>query len=125
LLIVVLLGTFVSVVFTVVELSFRKSDVYQEALARAERNPLVASRIGTPLQVSRVAEGALNVSGSTGTAHMTIPINGPRGKATIHLEAQKAGRIWEFRILQVRFDDRSEPVNLLTTEAPVGPSGIQ
>jgi hypothetical protein len=38
LMVIVLLGGFVAVVFTVVEMSFRKSVVYQKALNRADRN---------------------------------------------------------------------------------------
>jgi hypothetical protein len=110
---IVLLGAFVAVVFTVVETSFRKSTVYKEAITRAERDPQVANRIGIPLRPSRVLQGQINVSGSSGTAHMAIPVTGPRGKATIYLDARKAAGTWEFRTLQVQFDGQSDCLNLL------------
>ncbi len=113
LLVIVFLGAFVVAVFTVVEASFRKSAVYKEALARAERNPLVANRIGLPLRPARVLQGEINVSGSSGTAHMAIPISGPRGKATINLDARKAAGTWEFLTLEAKFDDQPYCVNLL------------
>jgi len=113
LLIIVLLGAFVAIVFTVVEVSFRKSAVYQEALVRAERNPQVADRIGLPVRPGRVLQGAINVSGSGGTAHMAIPITGPRGKATIFLDARRAAGIWEFHTLQVQLESQSGCLNLL------------
>lgn len=113
LLVIVLLGAFVAIIFTVVEGSFRKSAVYKEALARAERDPQVASRIGVPLWPSRVLQGEIHVSGSSGTAHMTIPVTGPRGKATIYLDARKAAGTWEFLTLQVQFEGQPGCKNLL------------
>jgi hypothetical protein len=113
LLAIVFLGAFVAIVFTVVEVSFRKSAVYQEALNRAERNPDVASRIGVPLRPGRVLQGKINVSGSSGTAQMAIPVTGPRGKATIYLDARKAAGNWEFLTLQVQFEGQSDCLNLL------------
>ena len=108
LLVIVLLGAFVAIVFTLVEVSFRKSEVYQEALARAERNSQVASLIGAPLRPGRVLQGKINVSGSSGTAQMAIPVAGPRGKATIYLEARKAAGTWQFLTLQVQVEGQSD-----------------
>ena len=122
LLLIVLLGTFVAVLFTVIEASFRKSTVYQEALARAERTPQVANRIGAPLRPGRVLQGQINVSGSSGTAHMAIPVTGPGGKATIYLDARKAARTWEFRTLQVQFEGQSDCLNLLAADGATSAS---
>lgn len=113
LMVIVLLGGFVAVVFTVVEMSFRKSVVYQEALNRADRNSKVASQIGVPLRPGRVLQGQLNVSGSSGSAHMTIPVTGARGKASIFLDARKAGQRWQFLALQIQFEGQSDCLNLL------------
>jgi hypothetical protein len=113
LLIIVLLGMFAAFVFTMVEISFRKSTVYQEAIDRAGRNPEVANRIGVPLRPGRVAQGQINVSGSTGSAHLAIPVTGPRGKATIYLDGRKASGSWQFLTLQVRFESQSDCLDLL------------
>jgi hypothetical protein len=116
LIVLLLLCAFVAVIFTVLDVSFRKSVVYQEALARAGRSPEVVDRIGEPLQPGRVLQGQLNVSGSTGTAKMEIPVSGPRGKATIILDAHKVDGTWVFRTLEVQFDGQSGTVNLLEGE---------
>jgi len=110
---ILLFCAFVAVILTVVNVSFRKSTVYQEALARAGRSSEVVSRIGEPLQPGRFLQGRLNVSGSTGTANMTIPVAGPRGKATIVLDARKVDGAWMFRTLVVQFEGQSDAVNLL------------
>lgn len=113
LIVVFLLCTFVAVVLAIIDVSFRNSMVYQEALARAERSPEVTSRIGEPLRPGHVFQGKLNVSGSTGNANMAIPVTGPRGKATIVLDARKVGGAWVFRTLCVQFNGQSGTVNLL------------
>jgi hypothetical protein len=113
LIVILLFCAFVAVIFTVLDISFRNSIVYKEALARAGRSPEVASRIGEPLQAGRVLQGQLNVTGSTGTANMKIPITGPRGKATILLDTRKADGAWVFRTLEVQFEGQSDAVDLL------------
>lgn len=111
--VIILLCAFVAVILTILDVSFRNSVVYQEALARAGRNPEVVSRIGEPLKPGRVLQGRINVSGSTGNANMNIPVTGPRGKATIVLDARKVDGAWVFRTLYVQFDHQSGTVNLL------------
>jgi hypothetical protein len=101
LIVIVLLCAFVAVLFTVLDVSFRTSIVYQQALARAGRSPEVVSRIGGPLKPGRVLHGQTNVSGSTGSANMNIPVTGPRGKATVILDARKVDGEWVFRTLYV------------------------
>ncbi len=122
LIVILLICAFVAVLFTVLDVSFRKSIVYQEALDRAGRSPEVISRIGEPLRPGRVLQGRINVSGSTGTAEMNIPITGPRGKATIVLDARKVHGAWVFRTLYVGFDAQPGTVNLLDS-APAGKPG--
>jgi hypothetical protein len=119
LLVVVLLAAFVASIFTIVSYSFHKSDVFREAIARAERCRQVTNRIGTPLQPGWLPQGQIQVSGSTGTAQMAIPVTGPRGKATINLDARKVAGSWQFQTLQVQFEDSSS-VNLLAPDSGTG-----
>jgi|SRR5882672_956428 len=119
LVVVILLAGFFGAIFTVVSFSFHKSDVFREAIARAEQNPQVARRIGTPLQSGLLPQGHIEVSGSEGTAQMAIPVTGPHGKATINLDARKVAGVWQFRTLQVQFED-STSVNLLAAEGDTG-----
>ncbi len=113
LIVILLLCAFAAVIFTILDVSFRNSTVYKEALARAGRSPEIINRIGEPLRPGRVVQGQLNVSGSTGTANMRIPITGPRGKAAIVLDARKVDGTWVFRSLEVQFEGQSDTVNLL------------
>ena len=125
LMVILLICAFVAVLFTVLDISFRKSIVYREALDRAGRSPEVISRIGEPLRPGRVLQGRINVSGSTGTAEMNIPITGPRGKATIVLDARKVHGAWVFRSLYVGFDGQPGTVNLLDGASAGKPGDVQ
>lgn len=108
-----LLAIFIAVVFGIVSYSFHKSYVFNEAIARAERNPEVVSRIGTPLTPGWLPTGNIQVSGSSGSAHMEIPVAGSRGKATIRLDAHNAEGTWRFDTLELEFENESRWINLL------------
>jgi Cytochrome oxidase complex assembly protein 1 len=112
-LLIAVIVAFCAILFAVIQAFFHNSVVYQEALARAERSPQVASRIGVPLRPGRVLEGRINVSGSNGTARMAIPVTGSRGKATIYLDARKASGAWQFLTLQIQFEGQPDCLNLL------------
>ena len=62
---------------TIIVTTFHHSDVYQQAMAMAEKNPQVRERIGEPIQSAWLISGNLNVNGSTGNANISIPISRP------------------------------------------------
>jgi hypothetical protein len=108
-----LLAIFIAAIFAIVSYSFHHSFVFNEAIARAERNPQVVSRIGTPLKPGWLPMGKIEVSGSTGRAHLEIPVTGPRGKATMRLDAHKVEGTWQFDTLEIEFEEESRWINLL------------
>ncbi|MGI9113524.1 MAG: cytochrome c oxidase assembly factor Coa1 family protein [Chthoniobacterales bacterium] len=68
-------------------------------MARAEANPQVIAALGRrPISEGLFASGSTNVNGPAGAANLAIDIRGPKGKATIYVEAQKAAGIWHFLI---------------------------
>ena len=75
--------------------SFHRSDAYQQALAEAVRNRDVRELIGEPIKAGWFISGQISVSGSTGSADLSIPISGPRGKGAIRAVAKKDGN-WKF-----------------------------
>lgn len=113
-----LVAVFVTVLFTIITASFRSSDVFKEAMARAEANSDVRAQIGEPIRASRLMSGHLNVSGNAGDADLSIPISGPRGKAVIHAVASKSGGVWRFTVLQVNVEGQAEVVDLLSIQPP-------
>ncbi len=96
------LGGISAVILVVVVFgAIKKSDVYQEALRRAQNDPAVVSALGTPIEAGMIVTGSVNIDTSGGHAKLDFPISGPKGKASVHLVATKSGEKWEYTELTV------------------------
>jgi hypothetical protein len=114
----VLIGMFVALLMTVITASFRSSDVYKQAMAQATANPQVRAQIGDPVKADWLIAGELKVSGDTGSANLSIPIHGSRGRGTIRAVASKSGGVWRFSFLQVVVEGHASRIDLLPAASP-------
>ena len=114
---VLLLGLFIITLFTVINTSFRRSDVYKEAMSRATGSLQVREQLGEPIKPAWLISGQLNVRGSTGSANLSIPILGPRGRGLIRAVAQKSG-VWRFTCLRVSIEGQPGNIDLLSAQTP-------
>ena len=96
----------------------RNSDPVRLALTKARSNPAVAELIGQPIHEGWFVNGKMNVTGDSGRARLVIPIDGPHGKGTIHLVADKSAGTWRFSELQVEPENGTAPIDLLETSEP-------
>lgn len=110
--------TFALVLFTFIFGMMRNSDPAKMALKQAQSNPIVAERLGTPLETGWFMSGNINVTGSSGHAEMETPVSGSKGKGTIYLVADKNAGLWSFSTLQVAFADGEPRVDLLQPATP-------
>ncbi len=110
-------AAFVAVLFTFVFGLMKSSDAYKQALAMASANPEVAEALGSPIKEGFFTSGNINVSGPSGNADLAIPISGPKGKATIYLEAHKSAGEWSFSKLVVELKGSNRRINLLNRTA--------
>ena len=95
--VLVVCGGIAAVVYGVVRTSFRSSEPYQVAVARAKANPEVLAALGSPIEEGALPSGSIKVSGASGSADLTIPLHGPNGKATVYVQAEKFAGKWEYR----------------------------
>ncbi|HLG17277.1 MAG TPA: cytochrome c oxidase assembly factor Coa1 family protein [Blastocatellia bacterium] len=105
----------VLVIFGIITLVFsaiKSSDVYKLAVAKAKANPTVISELGEPIEPAWLVSGSINVSGSTGTADLSIPISGPKKSGTVYAVARKSAGEWQFTTLQVEVEGRLERIDL-------------
>ena len=106
--------------------SMRHSEVYKQAMARAQENQLVREQIGEPIEAGRLFSGRLVNNGSSGDADLEIPIHGPRGKGVVHAVAEKSDGVWNFTRLEVRIEGHAELIDLLPArvhgESPRSPN---
>src|SRR5438128_322915 len=96
----------------------KQSDAYKIALARAQANPAVIEAIGSPISQTGIVSGNSNVNGPTGEANLSIPLSGPKGKATLYVEARKSADIWFFQTMVVKIAKTGERIDLNALRLP-------
>lgn len=106
------LGAIFAVVLVVVVFgAMKKSDVYQEALRRAQNDPAVVAALGSPVEAGMLVTGSVNVDSSGGHATLDFPVSGPKGKGSVHLVATKSGAGWDYSELTVK-PENGQLINL-------------
>ena len=90
----------------------KSTDVYALALQRAKSDARVIAALGTPIKEGWYVAGSTNVTGGSGEADLSIPISGPKGKATIYTKATKSAGKWSYKQLQVRIASTDELIDL-------------
>ena len=96
----------------------KQSDAYKIALARAQANPAVIEAIGSPISQTGIVSGNSNVSGAVGEANLSIPLSGPKGKATLYVEAKESADTWFFQTMVVKIEKTGERIDLNTLPVP-------
>jgi len=69
-----LFAGFLATIFAVVETSFKKSDSYVQALAKARSNPPVMEKFGQPLEPGWFGSGNIQVTGPSGSADLKFQL---------------------------------------------------
>ncbi len=102
-------GTIAFFIFNV----FRSSEPYQMAMAELETNDRAIEVLGQPIKAGYLMSGSLNDSGQSGSADLSIPVSGPRGKGRLQLFALKEEGVWRLRRLVLTSEDLQQPIDLL------------
>jgi len=88
------------VVFFVVPLFFavgammRSSDAYKLTLNTAQASPCVTNTLGVPLEPGWMMGGSITESSIEGSAELSIPVKGPKGKGSLDVQAKKLNGNW-------------------------------
>ena len=90
----------------------KQSDAYKIALARAQTNPAVIAAIGSPISQTGIVSGNSNVNGPAGEVSLSIPLSGPKGKATLYVEAKKSADLWMFQTMVVKIEKTGKRIDL-------------
>ena len=96
----------------------KQTDAYKTALARAQENPALIEAIGSPLSQTGIVAGKSNVTGPTGEAKLFIPLKGPKGKATLYVEATRSADVWYFQTMLVKIEKTGEQIDLIQLHLP-------
>jgi hypothetical protein len=107
---------FVACIVFLVFSVMKSSDAYKMAVARAKSDQRVVAVLGTPISEGMFPSGKTNVNGPSGEADISIPISGPKDKATIYAVAAKSEGTWTFSKLNVKIEGTGETIDLNETE---------
>ncbi|HMJ07275.1 MAG TPA: cytochrome c oxidase assembly factor Coa1 family protein [Chthoniobacterales bacterium] len=110
----VLVAGFAVLLAVIIFTGMKSSDVYKQALTRAQTAPAAAAALGTPLKEGWFLSGKINVAGSAGEADIAIPVSGPKGAGTIYAVATKSAGLWTFSTLQLEVKATSQRIDLQT-----------
>ncbi len=91
----------------------KNEEVYKQAVAKARAHPAVIQKLGTPIEEGYFFTGEFNVTPEGGICKIGIPISGPRGKGTLHVDAVKQTGEWHYNALEVEITGETERINLL------------
>src|SRR5258708_28289173 len=86
----VLGAIFCVVIVVVVFGAMKKSDVYQEALKRAQSDPAVTAALGTPLEAGPMVTGRIHADTNGRHPTLHLPLSRPQGQGAAHLLATQA-----------------------------------
>lgn len=94
----------------------RHTDVFQEAVARAEANPQVQSELGEPIREGWWIAGHIRTTGPSGNAALAIPLKGSKRDGTVYAVAHKSAGIWKYDTLEVAVEGRPGRISLVVGE---------
>lgn len=100
--------------FGLVNSSFKDSGAYQQAVHFASTDRRVIELLGSPVTGGAMASGSISTSGdATGSADLSIPINGPKGAARLYASGTLKAGIWSWQTLEVDPKNGQPRINLL------------
>ncbi len=110
---ILLFVAFIAAMVMLVFGSMKQADVYKQAVARAQSDPAVLQKLGSPIETGMFLSGNINVNGPSGEAKIAIPIHGPKGAGTIYVEATKSAGKWTYSLMQVAVEGEDTRIDLL------------
>lgn len=85
---------FVIPLFFGVEAMMRNSDAYKLTLKTAQASPCITNALGSPLEPGWMMGGSITESSIEGSADLSIPVRGPKGKGSLDVQAKKLNGNW-------------------------------
>jgi Cytochrome oxidase complex assembly protein 1 len=98
------IGLFVLFLAIGIERDIASSDVYRAAMRRTLASPCASALIGTNITPGWFTSGGLSENAEEGSADLSIPIHGEKGKGTLSLVAKKHDGAWTFDSLILSTD---------------------
>jgi hypothetical protein len=116
---IVICAAFITGIISLVLVSVKSSGVYKDAVVIVQTDEGAREVLGEPIRTKWYVMGSINVSGPSGQAELFIPVFGPQGSGTVHLEAEKKEGKWFYKYLVLEIDDSGERISLYPSNFPI------
>jgi hypothetical protein len=90
----------------------RSTTPYQDAVRIAKADPAVAQALGAPIEAGWFNSGNIQTSTDSGHADLQIPLQGPKGKARLHVVGDMRNRRWRYGTLEVQVEATDAVIEL-------------
>ncbi|TNF53171.1 hypothetical protein EP227_06320 [bacterium] len=115
----VVCAAFISGILYIVLVSVKSSGVYKDAVIIVQHHDDAREVLGEPIRTKWYVMGSINVSGPSGKAELSIPVYGPQGNGTVHLEAEKKAGKWTYEYLILEIEDSRKRISLYPSNLPI------
>jgi hypothetical protein len=89
----------------------QQADAYTVPLQRAQASADVRRLLGEPVEAGWFTQGNINFKNDEGEAELSIPLQGPRGSAILHVEATKQAGDWAYQRMDVVAEAGDEAID--------------
>ena len=113
LVLVALLGAFGAAIFAFVFKALGESEAAQASLREAQASTVLIEEIGEPMALGWLVVGNVNVSNDSGDADIVVPIEGPKGTASVHTIGVREGGVWTMQEMTATVAGSGTTVDLL------------
>ena len=115
-------GCVAGIVFFVFS-AIKGTDLYEDAVVRAQNDPRVVEALGGPVEAGWWVTGSVNVEGHRGTADFSVPLLGTRKRGTLDVAGTRDGGEWNYSTLRVRVED-GPVIELIPAPAPLNEESV-
>lgn len=112
--------SFVAFIVFVVFAAMRSADPYKDGLQRAQHDPRVIEALGSPVEPGWFMSGSIKTENREGSANVSIPLHGPRGKASLYVVGTKHHGRWSYTEMTVT-PEKGPEIDLMDQEQPHDP----
>jgi len=88
-----LIGGCCAAIFFGVTKALKSSDVYKMSIDRAQASPCAVSKLGQTI-TGGTPQGSINENNGSGSADVTISVEGPQANGKLHTVASRDNSVW-------------------------------
>ncbi len=113
LIIIIAIAVFAGSLFVGISSIFKDSIPYKEGITLLKENQEANEVLGTPIEVSGMIKGGINVTNNDGNANFDIPVKGVKQEGTLHIIATKTNGKWSYKVIELSVSNSEAIIKLL------------